>query len=81
MAPIASEFTRLRYHLQDLQINVSGPINLYCDNQAALHIVVNSIFHERRKHIEIDCRVAREKFNQDKLLLFSLHHTPKLQIF
>jgi hypothetical protein len=61
LAQATCEGQWLSYLLQDLNIQHSSPIILYCDNKSALHIAANPVFHERTKHIEIDCHVVRDK--------------------
>ncbi|KAL0291225.1 UNVERIFIED_CONTAM: Retrovirus-related Pol polyprotein from transposon RE1 [Sesamum angustifolium] len=43
------ELQWISYLLSDFHISVPRPIPVYCDNQAAIHIVANPIFHERTK--------------------------------
>ena len=45
----------------EVSIETPVPAKLWCDNQVALHIAYNLVFHERTKHIEIDCYFVREK--------------------
>ncbi|KAL5724899.1 hypothetical protein ACHQM5_008106 [Ranunculus cassubicifolius] len=67
MATLTCELQWLKFLLADLGITHNAPMTMFCDNQAALHISQNPVFHERTKHIELDCHVVREKI-QEKLL-------------
>lgn len=62
MASATSEIVWLRLLLQELgQSFIHKPTPLFCDNQAAIHIASNPVFHERTKHIEVACHYVREK--------------------
>ena len=60
MASTCSEITWFFYLLEDFRIEHSKAALLYCENNAALHIATNPVFHERTKHIEVDCHLIRE---------------------
>lgn len=50
--------------LAELHINVSLPVNLFCDYLAAISIVVNPCFHERTKHFKIDLFFLTDKISK-----------------
>jgi hypothetical protein len=61
MTGACCELTWLQYLLKDLGILHHKPALLYCDNKATLHIAANPVFHERTRHIEMDCHYIRDK--------------------
>lgn len=61
LANFTAELQWLSYLFRDLGVPFIALIPVYCDNQAAIHIAENSVFHERIKHIELDCYFVREK--------------------
>jgi hypothetical protein len=55
MVSTASELMWIKQLLTDLNSTTHLPIKIFCDNQAACHIASNPVFHEKMKHIEVDC--------------------------
>ena len=61
MAMTTCELIWPRHLLQELRFENDEQMKLIFNNQAALHIASNPVFHERTKHIEVDCHFIREK--------------------
>ena len=59
-ASVTSEIMWLLALLKDFGVS-AGPTLIFCDNQAAIHLSSNPRFHERSKHVEIDCHFTRDK--------------------
>lgn len=69
MASAAAEVTWVIRLLTELGVHNLQPVTLHCDNQSALHIAKNHVFHERTKHIELDCHFTCNKVLEGLLQL------------
>ncbi|KAJ0469227.1 putative RNA-directed DNA polymerase [Helianthus annuus] len=78
MAATVSEVLWLRWLLQDFNVHIAGPTPMFCDNQVARHIANNPVFHERTKHVEMDCYFVRERVISQEIQ--PVHVDSKLQL-
>uniref|UniRef100_A0A803NJY2 Polyprotein n=1 Tax=Cannabis sativa TaxID=3483 RepID=A0A803NJY2_CANSA len=78
LAATTSEITWLQYLLSDLQVPQHSSTFIYYDNQSAIHIANNPTFHERTKHIELDCHFIHDKINNTKVRLILVSSTLQL---
>lgn len=72
MSKAVAEITWVTRLLFDFGIADLTPVPLFCDNQAAMHIARNPVFHKQTKHIELDCHFVRTKLAEG---LITLSHT------
>jgi hypothetical protein len=65
MAQCICEILWINHLLLEISLDPSLPVKLWCDNQAALHIASNPVYHERTKHIRVDYHFIREKIQEN----------------
>lgn len=68
MATTTCELKWLKGLLMSLGVHHTTPMRLYCDSHAALHLAANPVFHERTKHIEVDCHFVRDEIQNDSII-------------
>ncbi|GKD27064.1 uncharacterized mitochondrial protein-like protein [Tanacetum coccineum] len=68
MASTVSEIIWVRWLLSELHVHNPLVTPLFCDNQAAWHIANNPVFHERTKHIEMECYFVRERVESKEII-------------
>lgn len=78
LAIVASELVWVAQLLNDLQLDHQNPDVIYCDNQAEISIASTPTFHERTKHIEIDCHFFCDKVLDGFIKLFPVRSHSQL---
>ena len=82
MAVPGYEITRLLSLLKELDMAKMVPIKLYCDNQAAMHVMGNPVCHERTKCTEVDWHyVKRQLEGRTNCASICVYHESGCQSF
>ena len=82
MESTTCELIWLKGLLLDLGFSGSTPMSLMCDNQAAMHIVANPVFHERTKHIEVNCHYIRAQVQSQVIqTIYTRSHDQLADVF
>ncbi|XP_074270623.1 uncharacterized protein LOC141594507 [Silene latifolia] len=78
MGSATSELIWVKSFLASLGVFHTKPMELCCENQAAIHIAKNPVFHDRTKHIEIDCHFVRQHLVENTIKM--VHVRSKEQV-
>ncbi|OIT27757.1 putative mitochondrial protein, partial [Nicotiana attenuata] len=78
MSTACSKIIWLRGLLAEIGFPQSNPTPLRADNTSAIQIATNPVYHERTKHIEVDCHSIREAV--DRRVITLPHVSSDLQI-
>jgi len=77
IAQTYSELTWIYALLTQLQVSFTTLV-IFCDNQSAVSLVHNPVFHSRTKHMEFDVFFFRENFLAKQ---FTIVHVPALDLW
>ena len=68
----------LKNLLLELGFKHHGLMLMFCDNQFAIYIAHNHLFHKRTKHIEVDCHLVRDAWTKKVISLLSTPYSKQL---
>ena len=73
MTTVTSEVVWLIALLKTFGLEHNHAASLYCDSKTTVYIAANPVFHNKTKHIELDCHFIREKIQASVIKTF---HVP-----
>ena len=69
--PMALVFAQSKSSRRTFTMSTSSATPFYCDNQSAIHIAHNNVFHKWTKHMEVNCHFIRYHLVHGALKLIS----------
>lgn len=78
LADVTREIICFQKLLKDFRVDVMAVAKLVCDNKSAIYIATNPVFHERTKHVELDCHIVRNQLKAGTLK--AIHVTSENQL-
>lgn len=69
MSHVTAKIMWIFHNLNVVSLAAFTSTKLFCDNQVALHIASNLIFHERTKHIKVDCYFIHKKIHLGMIVI------------
>ncbi|KAH9681558.1 CCHC-type domain-containing protein [Citrus sinensis] len=67
----------LRGLLNELWLN-QKIVQVFCDNQSAIHLVKNQMYHERTKHIDVKLQFIRDEVGKGTVVVSKIHTSVNL---
>lgn len=78
MSFLRDELLWIKNVLTSLGVFHPQPMRIYCDSKVAIYISTNPVFHERTKHIEIDCHAVRDEIQSGNITTHPVSTTQQL---
>ena len=69
LASLTYELQWLKYLCDDIHLPIPVPFCTFSDSESTIQLAKNPSFHERTRHIEVDCHLIRIKIQQGLILL------------
>ncbi|KAL5857494.1 hypothetical protein ACOSQ3_004952 [Xanthoceras sorbifolium] len=70
MAASICEGILLKRVMAELRMGDQDSVKIMCDNQAAISMAKNHVFHDRTKYVEVERHFIKEKLEGDIIKLF-----------
>lgn len=76
---LTQELIWLKKVLHTLGVVHKQPMVICCDSKSAIYIATNPVFHERTKHVELDCHFVRDEIVTGNIVVMHVDSKSQLE--